>query len=271
MFIYVPILKHLLKYNQNQIAYRYFTSCVLFLLEDKSNMKTLVINVTKSIPNEDEIETTSITGCSKSNKKATAWKLITKASDHPLIILLKCLNAFPKLSTTTVNSLENAMQERLVQDDDNLSMESVVDSFEKNSDADCDKQMDELKTCPHVIGMLTVRKHWLEKQVRSILDVSWSMPPIKMAEYPVIGEFLKSDKKEMNYTFKRRDSVAKFLRLVNVIYKNSPVSVDVVHKSPTSVVIVKKNLDIERRLRLFDKYVKELKKLDTFLNTQISV
>lgn len=228
--------------------------------------------MTKATTGDDENETTSTTttmaGCTKLNKKVR--KLVLKATDHPLIILLKCLNAFPKLSMTTVKSLENAMQERLVEDDESLSMEPVVDSFERHTDAHSDKQMNVLKTCPHVIGMLTARKHWLEKQVRDVLDVSWSMPPIKLAEYPVIAEFLKSDKKEMSYTFKRRDSVGKFLRLVNLIYKNSPMSVNVVHKSPTTVVIVKRNLDIERRLRLFDKFVRELKKLDTFLNTQIS-
>ena len=179
-----------------------------------------------------------------------------KSTKQSFVILTKCLNSFPKLSASAFDAIERAFYEQMNENED-VGIENVLASLNDAS----------LPKCSHVIQILKARERWLkEKFQNKPIVMSWSIPEIQMPEYKDIESFFHSEEKQMDYQFKRKSSLQKFVRHFNFLPKiNSPIVVDLKEKSSVELVISKIAI-FENNKDDFEQYEQELKEILKFMN-----
>lgn len=124
-----------------------------------------------------------------------------------------------------------------------------------------------LPKCSHVIRILKARERWLkEKSQNKPIVMSWSIPEIQMPEYKDIESFFHSEEKQLEYQFKRKSSLQKFVRHFNFLPKiNSPIVVDLKETSPVELAISKIAV-FDNNKDDFEHYEQELKEILKFIH-----
>ena len=150
---------------------------------------------------------------------------------HSMILLAKCLNAFPQESSPFYPALKKAIIDK-VTSNEIYSMKNMAFEFLKEEDAS-------LKACPLVREMFEERKKQLDDIIKNFSVFSWRMPYAQIEGHPRVQEFLRSDLQEMEYQIADPSDLAGFIYTCNCSWMQDTFSVQVSKKS-AKVALIKK-------------------------------